>query len=47
MGDMEIDIGDLREASCDEMDLALVDFTFTILFLMANELTANGFVSGR
>jgi hypothetical protein len=47
MGDMEIDIGDLQEASCDETDLALVDFTFAVQFLMANEFTANGFVFGR
>jgi hypothetical protein len=47
MGNMEIKIRDLREASCDKADLALVDITFTIQFLMANELTADGFVSGR
>jgi hypothetical protein len=47
MGDMEINIRDLREALCDKVDLVLVNITFAIQFLIANELTADGFVSGR
>jgi hypothetical protein len=46
MGNMEIEIRDLREASCDKADLALVDVTFTIQFLMANELTPMGLYLG-
>jgi hypothetical protein len=48
MGEVHMDKGRVGEdRGSKETDRYLLTVTFTIQFLMANKLTANGFVSGR